>query len=154
MMSPNSGWLIQRPKYYHSLHQKEKELESHVWWILPNEIAASVFPSGSKLAHLYGLPKTHKKQLAMRPVLSATQRYNFALAKWLDHKLKPLANSQYMTTDTFEFVNKVHTLTINNGDVLVSYDFFIIYQCAFGRNHTLTCWQSFLEWLVQWNAPP
>ena len=67
----------------------------------------------------------------MRPVLSATQTYNFTLAKGLDDKLKPLANNQYTITDTFKFVNEVHSLTINNGDVLVSYDVFVIHQCAF-----------------------
>ena len=29
-------------------------------------------PTGSRLAHLYRLPKTHKRQLAMHPILSAT----------------------------------------------------------------------------------
>jgi len=29
-------------------------------------------PKSSRLAHLYGLPKTHKATLSMRPILSAT----------------------------------------------------------------------------------
>ena len=53
------------PKHYHPLLQKEKELESLVRRILPTAVAESVRPSGSRLAHLYGLPKTHKKELAM-----------------------------------------------------------------------------------------
>ena len=110
------------PKHYHPLLQKEKELESLVRRILPTAVAESVRPSGSRLAHLYGLPKTHKKELAMRPILSATQTYNYALAKWLDDKLKPLATNQYMISDTFGFVNEVHELVINNEDILVSYD--------------------------------
>ena len=58
----------------------------------------------------------------MRPILSATQTYNYALAKWLDDKLKPLATNQYMISDTFGFVNEVHELVITNEDILVSYD--------------------------------
>ena len=110
------------PKHYHPLLRKEKEIESLVRRILPAEVVDSVRPSGSRLAHLYGLPKTHKQQLAMRPILSATNTYNFALAKWLDDKLKPLSINQYTITDTFEFVNEVHGLTINTGDMLVSFD--------------------------------
>ena len=110
------------PKHYHPLLQKEKELESLVRRILPTAIAESVRPSGSRLARLYGLPKTHNEELAMRPILSAIQTYNYALAKWLDDKLKPLVTNQYMISDTFEFVNEVHELVINNGDILVSYD--------------------------------
>ena len=41
---------------------------------------------------------------------------------WLDDKLKPFATNQYMISDTFEFVNEVHELLINNRDILVSYD--------------------------------
>ena len=96
-------------------------MESLVRRILPTAIAESVRPSGFWLAHLYGLPKTHKKELAMRPILSATQTYNFVLAKWLDDKLKPLAINQYTISDTFEIVNEVIELAINNGDILVSY---------------------------------
>ena len=110
------------PKHYHPLLQKEKELESLVHRILPAEVVDSVRPSSSRLAHLYGLLKTHKQQLAMQPILSSTNTYIFALAKWLDNKLKPLSINQYTITDTFEFVNEVHRLTINSGDMLVSFD--------------------------------
>ena len=46
------------PKHYHPLLRKEKELESIVHPTLPTLVAYSVRPSGSRLAHLYGLPKT------------------------------------------------------------------------------------------------
>jgi len=92
------------PKHYHSLVQKEKELESLVRQILPTAMDESVRPAASRLAHLYSLPKTHKKKLAMRPILSATQTYNYVLAKWLGDKLKPLATNRYkiMISDIFE----------------------------------------------------
>ena len=69
------------PKYYDLLLQKEKELDSLIRRILPIAVADSVRPSGSKLAHLYGLPKTHKEQLAMRPILSATKNLELCLRK-------------------------------------------------------------------------
>ena len=59
----------------------------------------------------------------MRPILSATETYNYALAKWLDVKLKPLSTNQYTKTDTCDFVSEILQLSINNGDILVSYDF-------------------------------
>ena len=58
----------------------------------------------------------------MRPILSATQTYNHALAKWLDTKLKPLSLNRYTVTDIFEFANEIRNLEIANGDILVSYD--------------------------------
>ena len=82
------------PKHYHPLLQKEMELTSVSQRILPKTIAGSVIQKGSRLAHLYGLPKTHKKNLAMRRILSATGTYNYKLAKWLDENLKPLSVPQ------------------------------------------------------------
>ena len=58
----------------------------------------------------------------MRPILSASDTYNFPLAKWLDEKLKPLSLNQYTVTDTFDFTNEIHKLKINQGEILVSYD--------------------------------
>ena len=81
----------------------------------------------SCIAHLYALPKTHEKVLAMRPILSATQTYNYVLAKRLDVKLKPLSTNQYTITDTFDFVNEIQQLSINIGDILVSYDFSFLF---------------------------
>ena len=69
------------PKHYHPLLEKEKHLDSVVRRILPKHIADTVCLKGSRLAHLYGLPKTHKERLAMRPILSATGTYNYTLAK-------------------------------------------------------------------------
>ena len=51
-------------KNYHPLLQKEKQLQTTVRKILPEKEADSVCPKGSRLAHLYGLPKTHKPQLS------------------------------------------------------------------------------------------
>jgi len=76
-------------------------VESTVPRILPSAIADSIRPTGSRLAHLYGLPKTPKRQLAMRPILSATGTYNYTLAKWLDAKLKPLSVNEHTITDIF-----------------------------------------------------
>ena len=57
------------PKYYHPLLQKEKTLDSIVRRILPKTIADSVSPTGSRLAHLYGLPKTHNYQRPTRTII-------------------------------------------------------------------------------------
>ena len=109
------------PKHYHPLLQKEKDVHSILHRILPQEIATSLSPKSSRLAHLYGLPKTHKAKLSMRPILSATGTYNFNLAKWLEEKLKPLSVNEYTITDVFEFADEIRSSPMNE-DILVSYD--------------------------------
>ena len=110
------------PKHYHPLLQKEKQLESVVRKILPKPIADTVCRKGSRPAHLYGLPKTHKQQLSMRPILSSTETYNFALAKWLEEKLKPLSLNQHTICDIFSFAEEISETPLNPNDILVSYD--------------------------------
>ena len=60
--------------------------------------------------------------MVIKPILSATNKDNFPLAKWLPKKLKPLSLNQYTVTDTFDFTNEIHELKINKGEILVSYD--------------------------------
>ena len=89
------------PKHYHPLLEKENELNTKIHSILPKSLADSICPKGSRLAHLYGLPKTHKPELSMRPILSATGTYNYPLAKWLEEKLKRLSTNAYTISDIF-----------------------------------------------------
>ena len=58
----------------------------------------------------------------MRPILSATDTYNYALAKWLDAMLKPLSVNEHTITDIFAFTNEIRRVKINPGEILVSYD--------------------------------
>ena len=97
-------------------------MSSAVQRILPKSIADSVVQEGSRLAHLYGLPKTHKKKLGMRPILSATGTYNYQLAKWLDEKLKPLSVNEHTVSDIFVFADELREMKIKDREVLVWYD--------------------------------
>ncbi|XP_068757437.1 uncharacterized protein [Montipora capricornis] len=58
----------------------------------------------------------------MRPILSATRTYNFKLAKWLEEILKPLSVNEYTITDAFEFADEIRSISMNEEDILVSYD--------------------------------
>ena len=110
------------PKHYHPLLQKEKELASIVRRILPKSIADSLLQKGSRLAHLYGLPKTHKGKLAMCSIQSATGTYDYKLAKWPDEKLKPLSTNEHTIGDIFSFADDLQEMEISDHDILVSYD--------------------------------
>ena len=110
------------PKHYHPLLEKENELNTKVHSILPKSLADSIVLKGSRLAHLYGLPKTHKPELSMRPILSATGTYNYPLAKWLEEKLKLLSTNAYTISDIFQFSQDMRNTSIDADHILVSYD--------------------------------
>ena len=90
-----------------------EDLESIVRRILPKLIADSCAPQAPGWHTCTGCPRL-KKHLAMRPISSPTQTYNYGLAKWLVEKLQPLANNQYTITDTCEFAYEIRELKINN----------------------------------------
>ena len=69
--------------------------------VRPSVAKKSLSSKGSRLAHVYGLPKTHKPTLSMRQILSASGTYNYKLAKWLEEKLKRLSLNQYTNTYSF-----------------------------------------------------
>lgn len=72
---------------------------------------------------LYCLPKTHKENLEMRPILSAIGTYNYNLAQWLEEILKPLAQNQFTISDLSKFAKEeINGREIDKGSILVSYD--------------------------------
>ena len=53
---------------------------------------------------------------------SAQGTYNYALAKWLDEKIKPLSLNQYTISDIFFFSEDLRNTSLNESDIVVSYD--------------------------------
>ena len=53
----------------------------------------------------------------MRPTLSATGTSNYALAKWLDEKLKPLSVNNHTNSDVFQFAEEIHELDFNDFNI-------------------------------------
>jgi hypothetical protein len=81
-----------------------------------------IAPCGSKAGVLYGLPKIHKDNCPLRPIISAVGTYNYRLAKFLVEILTPIVNSEYTIKDTFDFVNKVADLDPNIDKSMLSFD--------------------------------
>ena len=83
-----------------------------------------IAPCGSKAGVLYGLPKIHKDNCPLRPIISAVGTYNYKLAKFLVEILTPHVNvnSKYVIKDTFDFVNKVAHLNTNVDKSMLSFD--------------------------------
>ena len=132
-------------KYYHLLLEKENKLNIKVHSILPKSLADALCPKDSRLAHLYGLPKTHKPELSMRPILSAIGTYSYPLAKWLEEKLKPLSTTSYTISDIYQFSQDIRNTSIDVVHIMVSYDVTALFtnvpQCS--RNHHNTCGENF-----------
>ncbi len=86
---------------------------------------AAIRPTGSQRPKLYGLPKTHKQDIPLRPILSMIGSPQHGLAKWLCGALEPvlMKYSKYAVPDSFRFVEEIQSLpTSVSATFMASFD--------------------------------
>ena len=91
---------------------------------LPSKIYNSIRPTGSQRPRMYGLPKIHKQDVPLRPILSMTASAQHQLARRLTSVINPVL-SVYFThciSDSFTFADKVRTFSFPPSVFLCSYD--------------------------------
>ncbi|CAF2662000.1 unnamed protein product [Rotaria sp. Silwood2] len=67
-------------------------------------------PFGSIPGRLYGLPKVHKEDVPLRPVVSAIKTFNYGLGKALSLLLSQFIEKTNMIRDSFSFVDELLAL--------------------------------------------
>ena len=61
-------------------------------------------PTAAVTPTLYGLPKLHKENIPMRPILASKDSFNYQPAVWLNNILTSLREHSSVFKDTFGFV--------------------------------------------------
>ena len=84
-------------------------------------------PTGSQPGRLYGMAKNHKEGCPLRPVLSAINTPEYALAKWLESCIKPFLNDNWSVQSSERFVNELNSIKPRQSDVCVSFDIKSLY---------------------------
>ena len=77
--------------------------------------------TGSKPGIMYGIPKIHKPDAPLRPVMSTIGTANYKLSKYLVSLLSPLIGNVYSIRDSFEFSSFISSIP-NNNYVMASFD--------------------------------
>ena len=93
--------------------------------LISQNVYDAIRPTGSQRPRMCGLPKTHKKDVPLRLVLSMTGSAQHHLAKWLTSILNPVLQqfSVNCVPDSFTFVKEVNNFTISPSSVfLCSFD--------------------------------
>ena len=78
--------------------------------------------SGANPGIMYGLPKIHKPNLPIRPILSAIGTFNYKLAKFLVPILRPLTFNQYTINNTSHFIDDIKRLRFDHNTFMASFD--------------------------------
>ena len=82
-----------------------------------------MYPTGCVPTKFYGLPKIHKPDTPLRPIVSSCGSVTYGVAKELSKILKPLVDkSSHHITSTQDFVEQVRQIKLEPGECLSSYD--------------------------------
>ena len=82
--------------------------------ILTRDIYDRIRPTGSQRPRMYGLPKTRKEDIPLRPILSMIGSSQHELAKWLSEVLAPVLKlySSNCVEDSFTFASFIQNYNV------------------------------------------
>jgi hypothetical protein len=88
-------------------------LEGH---FISEDLARTLRPRGTQMPQMYGLPKIHKPNVPLRPILSMKNSPQHELAKWLAKTLEPVRESMCRRTikDSFEIAHVLDCMNIRD----------------------------------------
>ena len=95
---------------------------------LPDKVYDEIRPVGTSRPRMYGVPKTHKEGVPLRPILSMVNSPQHKMAKWLATELKPVVGlyAEHTIKDSFEFCRILEEFAESNPEQLAS-----TFMCSF-----------------------
>ena len=82
-----------------------------------------LYPTGAGSPKFYGLPKIHKPDIPLRPIISSIGTVTYNTAKELAKILKPLVGlSKHHVHNTRDFVEQLKEMRLEKEESMVSYD--------------------------------
>ena len=90
---------------------------------ISEQVYEAIRPTGSQRPCMYGLPKIHKKDVPLRPILPMTESAQHQIAKWLTSLLQPVLQnlSSNFVSDSFTFVKEVKKFTFSPSSVFLCF---------------------------------
>ena len=86
----------------------------------------SLYVVGSGPGVIYGLPKIHKQNTPMRPVVSSINTPFYKLAKFLIPAIETFTRNEFTLNNSFEFFDKIRNMNLEN-KFIVSMDIVSLY---------------------------
>ena len=83
--------------------------------------------TGSHPGILYSLPKIHKENAPVRPILSAIGTHNYKLAKFLVPILEPITTNKFTISNSHSFASELQKLKFNHPIYIASFDIAQLY---------------------------
>ena len=82
-----------------------------------------MYPTGASSPKLYGLPKIHKKNIPLRPIVSSQGSVTYGVAKELARILQPMTgNTIHQVNNSKEFAEDIKKIKLEEGECIIPYD--------------------------------
>ena len=82
-----------------------------------------MYPTAASSPKLYGVPKIHKENNPLRPIVSSRGSVTYEVAKEFAQILKPLAgNTIHHVNNSKEFADKIKKNELDKAECIISYD--------------------------------
>ena len=124
--------LLNQPTYKKITEDPTSKQKSRLIKLLRNikseggiteDIYRKMYPTGAGAPKFYGLPKIHKKDTPLRPIVSSTGTVSYNTAKELARKLKPLVGmSSHHLQNTKDFIQQLKEVKLQQDETIISYD--------------------------------
>ena len=90
---------------------------------MQENIYRRMYPTGASSPKFYGLPKIHKKNISLRPIVSSIGSVTYGVAKEISKIIKPVVGtSSHCVNNTKEFADEIRNTKLEEGECITSYD--------------------------------
>ena len=104
-----------------------------------------LYPTGATTPKYYGLPKVHKKDTPLRPIVSSIGSVAYGTAKELSRILKPLVGrSTHHVRNNQDFIQSIEEIEVGTEECMMSYDVKALFT-SIPIQHTLNIIKKLLE---------
>jgi hypothetical protein len=87
----------------------------------------SIVPRNSSIPSFYGLPKIHKEDVPLRPIVNFKNSPSYSLAQHLNPILKIISKNNYTVKNGYEFVDIIKNVKIKPGYISTSFDVVLLF---------------------------
>ena len=78
--------------------------------------------SKAVMPRFYGLPKIHKVNVPLRPIVSFVNSPTYNISKFLSIVIKPLMTNRFSVKNSIDLIDRIKDVVIEKDDILVSFD--------------------------------
>lgn len=97
----------------------------------------TIITKNATIPHFYGLPKIHKPDVPLRPIVDFKNSPSYGLASHLSKILITLSKKKHAVKNSYEFVEQVKSQKIKAGYIMASFDVVSLFTKV-SQEHTIS----------------